>query len=101
MVLPMTLHVPEPTGTVRVQLITPMTSTPAGKVSVRLVSTEEPGPLLVTPTVHVNGWLSVAVPRLAVLVTARSTRWRTVVSSVVLSLAGKVSGSLALTLTTF
>ncbi len=69
-------------------------------MSVTSVCSALPGPLLVTLTVQTKGWRSATEAALALLATARSMRWRTLVCSSELSLPGKLSGSLATTVAT-
>ena len=97
---PLSGQVPVAAGKVLVQLMTPTRSLPGGSVSVRMVCNDSLGPLLVTTTSQSNGSRSATVvvgapAFFAALVTARSTRRRTVVCSDSVSLAASVSGSLA------
>ena len=78
------------------KLTGPVSTAPAGRVSVRSVCSDAPGPLLMTVTVQVKGWLIATVARLLALLTRRSMVWRVVVSSTAVLLAGTGSGSLAL-----
>ena len=97
-VLPASAQLPLAAGSVLLKLTTPVSATPVGRTSVKSVRNELPGPLLTTVMVQSKGWFSVTVPRLAALVTRRSTRWRTVVGSPSLLLLRSLSGSLLLTL---
>ena len=95
--LPATLQLPPPTGSVRAKLTPPVNAAPAGRVSVRSVCSELPGPLLSTVTVQVKGSLIATLAALAALATRRSIRCRMVVLSLTLLFAALPSGSLALT----
>ena len=94
-VLTAKVQVPVAAGEVLAQLIGPVMDTPAGRVSVRSVCSELPGPLLLTVTDQLNGCLIVTAGWLTVLTTARSMRWRTVVASEMALLPTLLSGSLA------
>ncbi|MDH4392258.1 MAG: hypothetical protein QE285_12660 [Aquabacterium sp.] len=101
MVWPLTLQVPAPAGDVRVNVTGPVSSAPAGRVSVRSVCRLLPGPRFSATTVQLKGWLmATAVRPPAFLLTRKSTRWRVVVGSLAASLVGLLSGSLALTVAT-
>ena len=97
----MRLHVPLAAGSVLVHVIGPVTSTPAGKVSVTSVCSELPGPPLVTVTTQLNGCMIDGVATLALLLVRKSTRCLTVVCSIAVLLADTLSGSLADTVTEF
>ena len=96
--LPATLQTPPPgsAGSVRVKVTGPVSAAPAGRVSVKSVCSDAPGPLLTTFTVQLKGWLSATLAALLALLTRRSMIWRVVVASLSLLLARSVSGSLAL-----
>ena len=93
-----TVQLPPPgrAGFVRVKVTGPVSTALAGRVSVRSVCNDAPGPLLTTFTVQVKGWFSATVAALLVLLTRRSMIWRVVVASASVLLAKLVSGSLAL-----